>query len=100
MDSPVALLRFVQADARKVVLSWERFFTAPFRALSPVGLLTAIGASKRNIVPGDPFHERFQVSRGCTLRLKEVDLYSPSCQRKVGIPSADEESLQDSFYTG
>ena len=42
MNSPDALLRLVQADAPPiVVLVCERFFTAPLRALSPVGLLTA-----------------------------------------------------------
>jgi hypothetical protein len=35
------LFRLVEVFVRGF-LSWVRFFTAPFRALSPVGLLTAI----------------------------------------------------------
>jgi hypothetical protein len=43
MNSPEFLSRFVQALAPpKVVFVCDRFFTAPLRALSPVGLLTAI----------------------------------------------------------
>jgi hypothetical protein len=43
MNSPDVLLRFAQALAPlNVVFVCERFFTAPFRALSPLGLLTAI----------------------------------------------------------
>jgi hypothetical protein len=43
MNSPVVLSRFVQVEAPPmVVLVWLRFFTAPFRALSPVGLFFAI----------------------------------------------------------
>jgi hypothetical protein len=43
MNSPELLLRLVQALApASVVFVCERFLTAPLRALSPVGLLTAI----------------------------------------------------------
>jgi hypothetical protein len=43
MNSPLPLLRFVQPDAPPmVVFVCERFFTAPLRALSPIGLLTAM----------------------------------------------------------
>src|SRR5689334_19679537 len=43
MNSPEFLSRFAQALAPPIVaLVCERFFTAPLRALSPVGLLTAI----------------------------------------------------------
>jgi hypothetical protein len=46
MNSPDVLLRFVQAlTPPSFVLSWLRFFTAPLRALSPTGLLTAMVAS-------------------------------------------------------
>jgi hypothetical protein len=40
------MLRFVQAATPpSLLLSWVRFFTAPLRALSPIGLFTAIAAS-------------------------------------------------------
>jgi hypothetical protein len=43
MNSPEFLSRFVQALAPpKLLFVCDRFFTAPLRALSPAGLLTAI----------------------------------------------------------
>jgi hypothetical protein len=43
MNSPDVLLRLVQPVAPPIlVFSWLRFRTAPFRALSPTGLLVAI----------------------------------------------------------
>jgi hypothetical protein len=43
MNSPLFLFRFVQAVAPpSFVSTCERFFTAPFRALSPTGLFTAM----------------------------------------------------------
>jgi len=43
MNSPDGLSRLVQVVAPPiVVLVWLRFFTAPLRALSPVGLFVAI----------------------------------------------------------
>src|SRR5882757_3366414 len=43
MNSPDVVSRFVQDLAPAIfVLVWDRFFTAPLRALSPTGLLTAI----------------------------------------------------------
>ncbi|MET0709192.1 MAG: hypothetical protein ABWY82_20470 [Tardiphaga sp.] len=45
-NSPVSLSRFVNVVApAMVVFVWLRFFTAPLRALSPVGLLTAMISS-------------------------------------------------------
>lgn len=42
-NSPDDLSRLVQAEAPPIVVFvCERFFTAPLRALSPVGLLTAV----------------------------------------------------------
>src|ERR1700712_209899 len=46
INSPDPLLRLVQAVAPpSFVFSCVRFFTAPFRALSPTGLFTAITVS-------------------------------------------------------
>src|SRR5260370_41660028 len=46
MNLPVFLSRLVQMLSPMVLLrSWVRFRTAPFRALSPTGLLVAIPSS-------------------------------------------------------
>jgi hypothetical protein len=47
MNWPPALLRFVDVSVSGF-FNCVRFFTAPLRALSPVGLLTAIDASKED----------------------------------------------------
>jgi len=45
MNSPDDLSRFVYVVASPIgVFVWLRFFTAPLRTLSPVGLLIAIAA--------------------------------------------------------
>ena len=50
MNCPPALLRLVDVLVSGF-LSWVRFYTAPLRALSPVGLLIAICASKEHQFP-------------------------------------------------
>jgi hypothetical protein len=55
MNSPPFLLRLVQAVApASFVFSCERFFTAPFRALSPIGLLVATEFSLVVVIYRDP----------------------------------------------
>jgi hypothetical protein len=55
MNSPPFLLRLVQAVApASFVFSCERFFTAPFRALSPTGLLVATEFFLAAVVHPDP----------------------------------------------
>ena len=67
MNSPELLLRLVQALApASVVFVCERFFTAPLRALSPVGLLMAIGPLI-DVIVGDNAggSPKFLMRRGC-----------------------------------